>query len=51
MYLGTQAEQFPDREAVVIGQARYTYGDLECRSNQFAHALRELGVEPRMASW
>lgn len=46
MYLGSQAESFPDREAVVIGQARYTYGDLEGRSNQVAHGLRELGLEP-----
>jgi long-chain acyl-CoA synthetase len=46
MYLGTQAELFPDREAVVIGQARYTYGALERRSNQGAHAWRELGLAP-----
>lgn len=46
MYLGTQAEQFPDREAVVIGANRYTYADLESRSNQVAHACRQLGLRP-----
>ena len=46
MYLGTQADHHPDREAVIIGDSRYTYADLELRSNQVAHACRELGLGP-----
>jgi long-chain acyl-CoA synthetase len=46
MYLGAQADKYPDREAVVIGGERFTYSDLELRSNQVAHGLRELGLTP-----
>ena len=46
MYLGTMAEKFPDRAALIIedGELTLTYAELEARSNQAAHALRELGI-------
>src|SRR5262245_7423357 len=46
MYVGTMAEEFPDREAVVIGDGEIvvSYAELDARSNQVAHALRGLGL-------
>ncbi|HKQ04408.1 MAG TPA: amino acid adenylation domain-containing protein, partial [Blastocatellia bacterium] len=41
-----QVEQTPEAVAVVCGQARLTYGELNRRANQLAHHLRELGVGP-----
>jgi acyl-CoA synthetase (AMP-forming)/AMP-acid ligase II len=35
----------PDRPAVIIGDRVVTYRELDQRSNQFAHALRSLGLE------
>ena len=40
------ADAIPDREALVCGTARMTYGELEARANQLAHHLRSAGVEP-----
>jgi len=36
----------PDREAVVCGDTRLTYQQLEERANRFAHMLREQGIGP-----
>jgi fatty-acyl-CoA synthase len=46
MYVGTMAEEFPDRDAVVIGDGEVvvSYAELDARSNQVAHALRGLGL-------
>jgi len=38
----------PDAVAVVFGQERLTYRELNCRSNQLAHRLRSLGVGPEV---
>jgi long-chain acyl-CoA synthetase len=38
------ATRFPEKTALVCGELRLTYGELEVRSNQFAHALIELGL-------
>src|SRR4029077_21190837 len=38
----------PDAVAVVLGEERLTYGELERRSNQLAHHLRALGVGPEV---
>ena len=40
------ADAVPDREAVVCGDRRLTYADLERRSNQLAHALAAQGIGP-----
>ncbi|HKQ07721.1 MAG TPA: AMP-binding protein, partial [Blastocatellia bacterium] len=41
-----QVEQTPEAMAVVCGEARLTYGELNRRANQLAHYLRQLGVGP-----
>jgi natural product biosynthesis luciferase-like monooxygenase protein/amino acid adenylation domain-containing protein len=41
-----QARRTPDAVAVVFGQARQTYRELDERANQVAHRLRALGVQP-----
>jgi len=40
------AEQVPDREAVVCGGRRLSYGDLDERANRLADHLRASGVGP-----
>ena len=46
MYVGTMAERFPQRQALVIGDGEVvlSFAELDARSNQVAHALRELGL-------
>ncbi len=39
-----QARKTPDHTAVVFGDSRLTYRELDEQSNQLAHALRRLGV-------
>ncbi|WP_159881481.1 non-ribosomal peptide synthetase [Paenibacillus puerhi] len=41
-----QAELHPDRAAVIDGEVSLTYGELNRRANQVAHALRRYGVGP-----
>ncbi|TBV04729.1 non-ribosomal peptide synthase/polyketide synthase, partial [Stutzerimonas kirkiae] len=41
-----QAEKTPDAVAVIFGEQALTYQQLNQRSNQLAHKLRELGVGP-----
>src|SRR5207249_14432 len=41
-----QAEQTPDAMAVICGEERLTYRDLNTRANKLAHRLRRLGVGP-----
>ena len=41
----TRARRAPSRIAVVSGDRRLTYGELEARANQLAHRLRALGVD------
>ncbi|KAA6451957.1 non-ribosomal peptide synthetase/type I polyketide synthase [Bacillus swezeyi] len=40
-----QAEQRPDHEAVIFGNERYTYRQLNERANQLARTLRTKGVQ------
>jgi amino acid adenylation domain-containing protein len=41
-----QAESNPDRTAVVCGERRLTYAELNARANQLAHYLKKSGVGP-----
>ncbi|MCP4263627.1 MAG: AMP-binding protein, partial [Planctomycetes bacterium] len=43
-----QAEGTPDAVAVVFNEQQLTYRELNTRSNQLAHHLQTLGVEPEM---
>jgi acyl-CoA synthetase (AMP-forming)/AMP-acid ligase II len=40
------ADSIPDRLAVVSGEHRLTFAELEARANRVANALRELGIRP-----
>jgi long-chain acyl-CoA synthetase len=40
----TNAQTFPDRDAVVCGRVRYTWSQWNARINQLAHAMRTLGI-------
>ncbi len=40
------ADTVPRRLALVAGESRLTYGDLEERANRLAHHLMDVGVEP-----
>jgi len=42
----TQAHQRPDAIAVVSDDQSLSYGELDARSNQLSHYLREAGVQP-----
>ena len=42
--ISAQAEQRPDHFALVLGDERVTYGELEARSNRLANLLRSQGV-------
>lgn len=41
-----QATKTPDAIAVVCGNEQITYQQLDCRANQLAHYLQQLGVAP-----
>src|SRR5689334_12201594 len=40
-----QARRFPERLAVRDPEQTWSYGELECRSNQLAHYLRAKGIQ------
>ncbi|MDP9616451.1 amino acid adenylation domain-containing protein [Streptomyces demainii] len=41
-----QARRTPEATALVHGDERISYAELECRANQLAHLLRERGIGP-----
>src|SRR5271166_428145 len=43
-----QAEKTPDAAAVVFGERRLSYRELNARANRLAHHLRKLGVGPEV---
>jgi acyl-CoA synthetase (AMP-forming)/AMP-acid ligase II len=45
-FLRENAERFPDREAIQFYGRVMTFGELERESNQFANALKGMGVTP-----
>jgi fatty-acyl-CoA synthase len=44
MYIGTMAQHFPDKAAVLCGEGVLTYAELNARSNQLAHLFRSWGL-------
>jgi len=40
------ADTVPEREALICGDARYTYADLDREANRLAHFLADQGVKP-----
>ena len=40
------ADTVPDRTAIVAGDRRLSYAELDARANRFAHYLRDVGVRP-----
>src|SRR4030042_1821739 len=43
--MARNARKFPDREALVYGDRRSTYSQLNARINQLAHALMDIGIK------
>ncbi|MDV7354625.1 long-chain fatty acid--CoA ligase [Rhodococcus oxybenzonivorans] len=44
--LEDSARRFPDRDALILGDERMSYADLDAQSDQVAHLLVSAGVEP-----
>jgi len=44
----TQVEKTPNNIALISGEKQLTYRELNQRSNQLAHYLRDLGVKPEV---
>jgi amino acid adenylation domain-containing protein len=44
--LTVQATRNPDRSALIFGDERLTYAELNARANRVAHRLRRLGIGP-----
>src|SRR5215210_4885515 len=44
--LEDSARKHPDRDAVVLGQTRLSYGRVEAAANQVANLLVEKGIQP-----
>jgi acyl-CoA synthetase (AMP-forming)/AMP-acid ligase II len=42
----TVADAVPDRTAIIAGEVRHSYGDLDARANRVGHVLRDAGVQP-----
>ena len=45
MTASTTTHRATDKTAVVDGDLRFTYRDLQARVNQLSHAMQSLGVE------
>jgi len=44
MYIGTIAQQFPDKAAVLYGDSVLTYAELDASSNRLAHLFQSWGL-------
>ncbi len=44
--LEDSARNFPDRDAVVLGDSRFTYAQIEAMASKVAHLLTDRGIEP-----
>ena len=45
-FLELSAARFPDKTALVCGERRLRYAEIEAQCNRLAHALRGEGVQP-----
>ena len=45
-FLRRPLKLYPDKTAVVDGERRFSYADLQARVNRLSHALTNLGVQP-----
>ncbi len=45
-FLARRARLNPDKEALVLGDTRLTYNQLNRRCNRFVHAMEQLGIRP-----
>src|SRR3954469_5679871 len=45
--LEDSARRYPDRDALVLGDTRLTYAEVDAAANQVANLLVERGIEPR----
>ncbi len=43
--MARNSRKFPDKEALIYGETRLTYKQLNARINQLAHALLDLGIK------
>ncbi len=43
--MSRNARKFPDKEALVYGETRLTYRQLNARINRLAHAFMDLGIK------
>ena len=52
-FLEASAQRFPDKTALVFDCRRITYGEIESRANQLAHAMIARGLDrgDRVAIW
>ncbi|MGY2876596.1 long-chain acyl-CoA synthetase [Marmoricola sp. URHA0025 HA25] len=46
IFLEDSARRFPDRDALVLGESRLTYAQVDAMANQVANLLVDLGVSP-----
>ncbi len=44
--LESSAQRFPDRDAIVLGETRLSYAQLDAAANQVANLLVDRGIEP-----
>ena len=46
VFLEDSARRYPDRDAVVLGDTRLTYAQVDAAANQVANLLVDLGIQP-----
>ncbi len=44
-FLERSAERLPDKEAIIAGSNRLTFGEIDATANRLAHALTGMGIE------
>ena len=46
VFLEDSARRYPDRDAVVLGDTRLSYAQVDAAANQVANLLVDLGIQP-----